>query len=71
MPRTKTDDLDAYVYDASFCFEIYTIFFLHLQVQPGQSKTIAYKQVSYQYNKDLDGKPGEKIINTCIMLNFR
>ncbi|XP_070151547.1 mucin-2 [Polyergus mexicanus] len=25
-------------------------------VQPGQSKTIAYKQVSYQYNKDLDGK---------------
>ncbi|KAL6440474.1 hypothetical protein ACFW04_003178 [Cataglyphis niger] len=26
-------------------------------VQPGQSKTIAYKQVSYQYNKDLDGKP--------------
>lgn len=27
------------------------------QVQPGQSKTIAYKQVSYQYNKTLDGKP--------------
>ncbi|XP_053974745.1 proteoglycan 4 isoform X1 [Hylaeus volcanicus] len=27
-------------------------------VQPGQSKTIAYKQVSYQYNKNLDGKPG-------------
>ncbi|KAG9428096.1 proteoglycan 4 isoform X1 [Apis mellifera carnica] len=26
-------------------------------VQPGQSKTIAYKQVSYQYNKTLDGKP--------------
>lgn len=26
------------------------------QVQPGQSKTIAYKQVSYQYNKSLDGK---------------
>lgn len=26
-------------------------------VQPGQSKTIAYKQVSYQYNKSLDGKP--------------
>ncbi|XP_029043031.1 proteoglycan 4 [Osmia bicornis bicornis] len=26
-------------------------------VQPGQSKTIAYKQVSYQYNKNLDGKP--------------
>ena len=25
-------------------------------VQPGQSKTVAYKQVSYQYNKDLDGK---------------
>lgn len=28
-------------------------------VQPGQSKTIAYKQVSYQYNKSLDGKPVE------------
>ncbi|XP_076242909.1 uncharacterized protein LOC143184506 [Calliopsis andreniformis] len=28
-------------------------------VQPGQSKTIAYKQVSYQYNKNLDGKPIE------------
>lgn len=26
-------------------------------VQPGQSKTIAYKQVSYQYNKSVDGKP--------------
>ncbi|XP_012285688.1 uncharacterized protein LOC105702590 isoform X2 [Orussus abietinus] len=26
-------------------------------VQPGQSKTVAYKQVSYQYNKSLDGKP--------------
>lgn len=26
-------------------------------VQPGQSKTIAYKQVSYQYNKNLDSKP--------------
>ncbi|XP_043468439.1 mucin-5AC [Leptopilina heterotoma] len=26
-------------------------------VQPGQSKTVAYKQVSYHYNKDLDGKP--------------
>lgn len=26
-------------------------------VQPGQTKTIAYKQVSYHYNKDLDGKP--------------
>ncbi|CAK9816474.1 hypothetical protein ANTQUA_LOCUS8966 [Anthophora quadrimaculata] len=26
-------------------------------VQPGQSKTIAYKQVSYEYNKSLDGKP--------------
>lgn len=27
-------------------------------VQPGQSKTVAYKQVSYhQYNKNLDGKP--------------
>lgn len=25
-------------------------------VQPGQSKTVAYKQVSYQYNKNLDGK---------------
>lgn len=31
------------------------------QVQPGQSKTIAYKQVSYQYNKTLDGKPIGKI----------
>ncbi|XP_015183549.1 PREDICTED: mucin-5AC [Polistes dominula] len=26
-------------------------------VQPGQSKTVAYKQVSYQYNKSIDGKP--------------
>ncbi|XP_034935798.1 uncharacterized protein [Chelonus insularis] len=26
-------------------------------VQPGQSKTVAYKQVSYQYNKSRDGKP--------------
>ncbi|XP_011695935.1 PREDICTED: mucin-5AC [Wasmannia auropunctata] len=26
-------------------------------VQPGQTKTVAYKQVSYHYNKDLDGKP--------------
>ncbi|XP_028050300.2 uncharacterized protein LOC105834537 [Monomorium pharaonis] len=25
-------------------------------VQPGQTKTVAYKQVSYHYNKDLDGK---------------
>lgn len=25
-------------------------------VQPGQSKTVAYKQVSYQYNKSFDGK---------------
>lgn len=35
-----------------------SIFFLRLQVQPGQTKTVAYKQVSYHYNKDLDGKPG-------------
>lgn len=26
-------------------------------IQPGQSKTVAYKQVSYQYNKSVDGKP--------------
>ncbi|KAL0121825.1 hypothetical protein PUN28_006943 [Cardiocondyla obscurior] len=26
-------------------------------VQPGQTKTVAYKQVMYHYNKDLDGKP--------------
>ncbi|XP_063988293.1 uncharacterized protein LOC135168237 [Diachasmimorpha longicaudata] len=26
-------------------------------VQPGQSKTVAYKQVSYQYSKNQDGKP--------------
>lgn len=38
--------------------ENFISFLLHSQVQPGQSKTIAYKQVSYQYNKD--GKPGEK-----------
>ncbi|XP_018304854.1 DNA-directed RNA polymerase II subunit RPB1 [Mycetomoellerius zeteki] len=25
-------------------------------VQPGQTKTVAYKQVSYHFNKDLDGK---------------
>lgn len=37
-----------------------SILFWHLQVQPGQTKTVAYKQVSYHYNKDLDGKPGEK-----------
>ncbi|XP_072754525.1 uncharacterized protein [Anoplolepis gracilipes] len=32
-------------------------------VQPGQSKTIAYKQVSYQYNKDLDGKPDSWVMS--------
>ncbi|XP_011258057.1 soluble scavenger receptor cysteine-rich domain-containing protein SSC5D [Camponotus floridanus] len=32
-------------------------------VQPGQSKTIAYKQVSYQYNKDLDGKPDSWVVS--------
>ncbi|EZA56382.1 hypothetical protein DMN91_010104 [Ooceraea biroi] len=32
-------------------------------VQPGQSKTIAYKQVSYHYNKDLDGKPDSWIMS--------
>ncbi|XP_011639075.1 uncharacterized protein LOC105428440 [Pogonomyrmex barbatus] len=32
-------------------------------VQPGQSKTIAYKQVSYHYNKDLDGKPDSWVIS--------
>ena len=33
-------------------------------VQPGQSKTVAYKQVSYQYNKSLDGKPVDPWITT-------
>ncbi|XP_015590308.1 flocculation protein FLO11 [Cephus cinctus] len=37
-------------------------------VQPGQSKTVAYKQVSYQYNKSLDGKPiDERNVNQSIL----
>lgn len=47
-----------------------TFILLRLQVQPGQTKTVAYKQVSYHYNKDLDGKdfgkPGEEKIHVFI-----
>ncbi|KAI4503694.1 hypothetical protein M0802_001097 [Mischocyttarus mexicanus] len=40
-------------------------------VQPGQSKTVAYKQVSYQYNKSIDGKPIDSwgIADNAIMNN--
>lgn len=37
-------------------------------MQPGQSKTVAYKQVSYHYNKDLDGKPMGRC-NSLLILN--
>ncbi|KMQ98157.1 proteoglycan 4-like isoform x2 protein [Lasius niger] len=39
-------------------------------VQPGQSKTVAYKQVSYQYNKDLDGKGPVPSPSSAIPINL-
>lgn len=36
-------------------------FLLYIQVQPGESKTVAYKQVSYLYDKNADRKSGKRI----------